>query len=258
MTTQSSASAAGDVAGGNLAPGRTDPDGGIGAGHIGPVTADPDQHAANRVLTCRRLTAFAGTDHAVALAERVARLVGHGRRMTTVEFHRYADGSTGPLQVTAGLTLARNVSVYDHGRSAGFSCAFAGAGLLDGFGFAAVAGANGTAREESGRFHRGDRDHVTKIVVVGGLPNDGPAHDDALTIQWWTGDGNAARCRELTVAFDTGLTDLRADLTDHMRDLADQQPWDIRNMYVRLGRELGVPGDVVDRVAARNTGRTDR
>lgn len=139
-----------------------------------------------RIRANRHVQALVADDTFAPLADRVERMLSHGRRIC-LAVRGFNLG--GEMDVHAGLTLGRVERTAPEGR-----CVFEVVlepGLRTAFGFASPTGVNAvTEREAWARFYAaGGRYNFTKLTLCGGLANDGPANDDRITIDRWNSDG---------------------------------------------------------------------
>jgi hypothetical protein len=156
------------------------------------------------------MKAMVATDTFAPLADRVERMLSHGRRITMV--HRPLGGghtcgrrrtlTDAALEVTAGLTVEQ-VDRFNRLDRCGISVILK-PGLRQVFGFSAPWGDQAeTERQVWERFYDVSlpRENFTKITMRGGLADDGPARDDQITIRKWNSSGYAS---EIVVVFDYG------------------------------------------------------
>jgi hypothetical protein len=149
-----------------------------------------------RITTMRDLEAMVALDNVDLLAQRVTKLLSHGRRMSVT--HRYLH-TNGPADLKVGLTMER-IEKWGRKDAAGVHVHLK-PGLLEGFGFAAYAGESDTEAEAWRQYHNhpDDRRNLTHIDITGGLPGDGPARDDHIVVRSWNSD---RVCIERVVGFD--------------------------------------------------------
>jgi hypothetical protein len=198
-----------------------------------------------RIRSQRHANAMVALDTVELVAERVVNLLSHGRRMTMTR--RYTHTGHTP-EVKPGLTLDGMPRLWQRDGGAGLGVHLKPG--LGGFGFSAYAGEANTEAQEWKRFHADpdDRRNMTEVEIIGGLPGDGPARDDQLTIRYWNSNGV---CDERVIAFDyeTGrenkLTRVRDELREHVEHLADKQPWENRDMFERVLAALETHAAVV-------------
>lgn len=189
------------------------------------MPASPD-----RILRDHTVNCMAGTDTIQHIAQRVRNLLAEGRRITLVE--RYTHLDTTP-DVTAGLTLEE----IRPGQQGGI-----GVDLKPGVrGFGIHAQLGETEAEGWARYHRGDRANLTRVAIIGGLPDSGPSGDDRLIIRHWRSD---VVCRETVVAFDHA-TDIRQELENLAFALGEVQEFVDR--YPTLPEELAVKARTLPR-----------
>lgn len=163
----------------------------------------------DRIRTSHDVHAMVAVDTLDVVAERVERLVSHGRRMSVA--HRFATWTGRPPDLYVGLTLDK-VERWESEHGAGVIVRTTGGPLLDGdFGVAAYRNENPTEAEAWARFHAGKaeadsffdrRRDMTEVRIVGGLPGGGWGRGDLLVIRSWNRDGV---CAEKVIGFDSGL-----------------------------------------------------
>ncbi len=158
-----------------------------------------------RFLNQRDVRGMAAPDTIDAIIARVQALLSHGRRMTLVRRYTFQD-DTAPT-VVAGLTVAvmdRPVNVWKNATDAGIGVQLDPG--INSFGISTAGAWDATEEAAWARYHREKADprykgpeNFTEVIFRGGLPNDGPARDDQLTINAWNSNGV---CIQTVVAFD--------------------------------------------------------
>jgi hypothetical protein len=152
----------------------------------------------DRIRSSRHVQAIVAADTFTPLADRVERMLSHGRRICLATRGSYL---VGEMDVQAGLTLARVERTAPEGR-----CVFEVVlepGLRVAFGFASPTGVNAVTEQVAwARFYAGDGPYnITKLTLQGGLAADGPARDDRITIDRWNDEGVRT---QMVVVFDPG------------------------------------------------------
>lgn len=159
----------------------------------------------SRFLNQRDVRGMAAPDTIDAIIARVQALLSHGRRMTVVRRITWQN-DTAP-EVFPGLILAnddRAVNAWRNGTDAGIGV------LLEpgvrSFGLLTSSAWDATEETAWARYHREKADdrykgpeNFTEVIFRGGLPNDGPARGDQLTINAWNGNGV---CVQTVIGFD--------------------------------------------------------
>lgn len=147
-----------------------------------------------RIRTDFYVSAMVAGDTIELLAERVKRLVSHGRRIAMTQ--RYIHTGN-PPHLFAGLTVASTNTWPD-----AFSVRLE-PGALFGFGFSVEQATEAeawklyhTGLADSPDFQRRRRD-ITHVEITGGVY--GASRDDQIVISEWNGDG---ACDERVIAFD--------------------------------------------------------
>lgn len=161
--------------------------------------ADVPRRGAERIRTDRSyVQALVASDTFALLADRVERMLSHGRRISiaTRGFHLGGD-----MEVKAGLTVDR----IERRAGTGF-CAFhvhLGPDLATGFGFSVPTGDDALTEQQAwARFYTAEtRYNQTRLIMKGGLADDGPARDDQITLDRWNSEGYR---RQTVVVFDYG------------------------------------------------------
>lgn len=152
-----------------------------------------------RIAAMQQVTAMCALDSIDFLADRVERLLAHGRRMTLVG--RWIDSEATPT-VETGLTVRGKLE--RHRTTGGIVVtAHLHPSLAHTFGFSASDGVDDTEAQAWEQYHHtsGDRQQLTQVTISGGLPGNGPATTDQIVIRHWN---SYNRCWETIVAFDTG------------------------------------------------------
>ncbi len=136
---------------------------------------------------------------------RVQALLSHDRRMTVVRRITWQN-DTAP-EVFPGLTLAnddRAVNTWKNDTDAGISVLLEPG--IHSFGLSTSSAWDATEEAAWARYHREKADgrykgpeNFTEVIFRGGLPNDGPARDDQLTINAWNSNGV---CIQTVIGFD--------------------------------------------------------
>ncbi len=159
----------------------------------------------DRFLSQRDARGMAAPDTIDHIVTRVQALLSHGRRMTLVRRITWQN-DTAP-EVYAGLTVAKldkPINVWKNDTDAGVSVQLEPG--LHSFGIATGSAWDTTEKAAWARYHREKADErykgperFTEVIFRGGLPNDGPARDDQLTINAWN---SAGVCVQTVVGFD--------------------------------------------------------
>lgn len=157
-----------------------------------------------RFLKSRDTRGMAAPDTIDAIIYRVQALLSHERRMTLMQ--RYTHQDAAPT-VVAGLTVARMdkpINTWKNDTDAGISVQLDPG--INSFGISTAAAWDATEKAAWARYHRANADkrykgpeNFTEVIFRGGLPGDGPARDDQLTINAWN---SAGVCMQTTIAFD--------------------------------------------------------
>lgn len=159
-----------------------------------------DTDRTTRITTDHDITAMVALDTIQPLAERITRILSHGRRIAIA--HRRATYLNDAPEVHAGLTVARNPKLWDRDGGIGFHVALTGDSnsLVAGFGFSAYPGEQCDTEDEVWRRYRVERRrNMTEVRIVGGIEGSGPQPTDRITIRIWNKDGV---CGETVIAFD--------------------------------------------------------
>lgn len=162
----------------------------------------------NRITTDHDIVAMVALDTIQPLAERITRLLSHGRRIAIA--HRHATYLNDAPEVHAGLTIARNPKLWDRDGSSGFHVALTGDSnsLVAGFGFSAYPGENCDTEDEVWRRYHGDRRrNMTEVRITGGTEGFGPGRSDRIMIRRWNENGV---CDETVIAFDNSALNATA------------------------------------------------
>ncbi len=159
----------------------------------------------DRIRTMRHVTAMVAVDTIDLLAERITNLLAHGRHITIARRYTYVDS---PPDLYVGLTVDGEPALRHHSRPLGASFGVHLKPGIRGFGFSAYRDDARTEADAWKAYHAAEglsddpfrrRRDMTYVEINGGLPGDGPARDDQLTIRFWNEHGV---CDEQVIGFD--------------------------------------------------------